>query len=156
MMKLKLRFLIVLIAVTPLNRVAIAAETCAEVAAIEGSVGWNVLGETHSKDQRIDGAWQTLPEFSAAVKALAGKTIKVTGYMLPLQSREGRSQFVLMARSPDCPASTTTGAEHWIQIHAATPVQYRREPMLLEGQLELVESDPDGIFYRLNNAHLIH
>ena len=133
-----------------------AADDCQPIAASGGAIGWDVLGQTKGKDQQIDGAWQVVPEFAKGVKALAGQTIKVRGYMLPLQSREGRSQFVLMATSPDCATSSKAGAQLWMQIKASTPVQYRREPMVLEGQLELVKSDPDGTFYRLNSARLVN
>ncbi len=58
--------------------------------------------------------------------------------------------------APDCVVPTKPNSELWMQIHASLPVPYQREPLLLEAQLELVKSDPDGIVYRLNDAHQIH
>ncbi len=138
------------------NCSADAADICEQAKPANGSISWQVLGETKVKEQRVDGIWQSVPQFTSSVKALAGKAIKIRGYMLPLQSRESRSQFVLMSSTPDCTLSLKSGAELWMQVRAAFPVQYSREPLLLEGELELVKSDPDGILYRLNNAHVIN
>ncbi len=119
---------------------------------IKGALGWDVLMKTKEKEKKIDGAWYIIPDFAKEVKPFNGKTVKINGYMLPLKPSEMQGEFVLMAYPPDCPFCLTAGSQAWILIKAKSPLKYKREPMLLEGRLELVSFDPEGTFYKLHEA----
>jgi uncharacterized protein len=123
---------------------------------IKGALGWDVLMKTKEKEKKIDGAWYITPEFAKEVKPFDGKIVKINGYMLPLKPSETQSEFVLMAYPPDCPFCLTAGSQAWMLIKAKTPLKYKREPMLLEGRLELVAFDPEGTFYKLHDARRVN
>jgi uncharacterized protein len=121
---------------------------------VQGALGWDVLMKTKEKEKKIDGAWYIIPDFAREVRAFNSKTVKVNGYMLPLKASETQADFVLMAYPPDCPFCLTAGSQGWMLVKPIKPIKYKREPMLLQGRLELVEFDPEGTFYKLHDAQI--
>lgn len=121
----------------------------------EGAISWELLSTTRERETQIDGVWYILPEWSAPVKALRGKTVKVNGYMMPLQNGEKQQHFVLMAYPPSCPFCMTAGPAKLVEVKASAPVKFSYDPILLEGKLVLLDRDDSGLFYRLENARAV-
>lgn len=119
----------------------------------KGGVSWSVL-ETTKETTRTDkqGLIRSKPIFSPAVKALAGKRIKVSGYMLPLQNGAKQTHFVLLAYPPDCPFHLNPAPMQFIEVRTTTPVATGNDVVTMEGLLSLHGDDEQGIFYRFTNA----
>jgi uncharacterized protein len=120
----------------------------------KGAVGWDLLMQTKEVEKKIDGVWYITPAFAPSLKKYDKKRIKVNGYMLPLQTSQGQSVFVLMAYSPSCPFCMTAGSQAWMEVQAKVPIKMSQDAMLLEGDFELVPFNAEGVFYRLRNAAL--
>lgn len=123
--------------------------------AVPGSIPWSTLMRTRERERKIDGVWYIVPEFAKEVLPLNGKRVKVNGYMLPLQTSQGQDLFVLMAYPPDCPFCMTAGSQAWMEVRSKDKITFKRDAMLLEGRLELVKFDPEGVFYRLLDARVV-
>jgi hypothetical protein len=123
--------------------------------AIKGGVSWDVLMKTKEKEVQIDGVWYITPEFPPEVRKLNGKRIKVNGYMLPLQKSREQTVFVLMAYSPSCPYCLTSGSQALMEVRSLDAIPVSQEAMVLSGDFELLSLNPEGMFYRLNNARLV-
>jgi hypothetical protein len=123
--------------------------------AVAGAVSWQVLATTESYEKVIDGFTWVLPKFSPAVKAFGGKVVRVNGYMMPLDTTEKQSRFLLMAYPQSCPYCLSVGSQFFIEVLAATPVPASQDAMLIEGKLELLEQDENGLYYRMRAAKLV-
>lgn len=117
-----------------------------------GAIGWDMLSTTRERETQIDGVWYILPEWSAQVKTLRNRTVRVNGYMMPLQNGEKQQHFVLMAYPPSCPFCLTAGPTKLMEVKARGPVKFTYDPVLLEGKLVLLDRDESGLFYRLEGA----
>jgi hypothetical protein len=92
------------------------------------------------------------PDFPEALRPLNGKTVKLQGYILPIEAGQTHSYFLLSAWSPTCPFCLTAGPEAIVEVRARTAVKYSIDPVVVEGRLMLLDNDPSGVFYRLVEA----
>ena len=113
-----------------------------------GVVPWSLLSATTIK--MTNG--KLGPAFSSALQPLNGRTVKLQGYILPLEAGQTHRYFLLSAWSPTCPFCLSAGPEAMVEIRAKTAVKYSMDPVVVEGRLLLLESDPGGMFYRLVEA----
>jgi len=118
-----------------------------------GGIAWSVL-ESTKEVTRLDEnkLIRSKPVFPAPVKALAGKRIKVNGYMLPLGKGAKQTHFVLLAYPPDCPFHLNPAPTQFIEVKVATPMAMDYNVRTSEGTLTLGGSDEQGIFYKILDA----
>ena len=114
----------------------------------KGTLAWSLLGKTAIR--KVDG--KLGPDFPSALKPFNGKTVKLQGYVLPLEAGQAHKRFLLSAWSPSCPFCLTAGPEAMVEVKARSAVAYALEPVVVQGRLELLDNDPAGLFYRLVEA----
>jgi hypothetical protein len=119
-----------------------------------GGTSWKLLestGETTRTDAQ--GFIVSKPVFPAPVKALAGKRIKVAGWMMPLEAGAKQKRFVLLGYPPGCPFHFHAAPNQFIEVVAETPFPTNETKLfVVSGVLELTGYDESGIFYRLRAA----
>ncbi len=119
-----------------------------------GGVSWKILeatGETTRKDAQ--GYIVSKPKFTSQVRKLAGKRIKVAGWMMPIEKGAKQKRFVLLAYPPGCPFHFHALPNQFIEVIASTPFPTNETKVhIVSGVLELTGQDESGIFYRLRNA----
>lgn len=119
-----------------------------------GGVSWAVLEATREIARTgPDGYILSKPAFTPQVRALAGKRIKVAGWMSAFEPCRRQTHFLLLAYPPGCPFHFHAAPNQFIEIEAAVafPLDEVR-PLVLTGVLELTGQDESGIFYRLTAA----
>ena len=121
-------------------------------ATLAGTVPWQLLATTENVEKVIDGFTWILPKFPPRVRELNGKVVRVNGYMMPLDTTERQSRFLLMAYPQSCPYCLTVGSQFFIEVLAATPVRYSQDSMIIEGKMELLEKDENGLYFRMRAA----
>lgn len=119
-----------------------------------GGTSWKLLeatGETTRTD--AEGFIVSKPLFTAQVKALEGKRIKVAGWMMPLDAGAKQKRFVLLGYPPGCPFHFHAAPNQFIEVIAETPFPTNETKVfVVSGVLELTGYDESGIFYRLRAA----
>lgn len=119
----------------------------------KGGTSWAVLESTKEiKQPAANGAARSRPAFSPAVTALNGKRVRVSGYMMPLQSGREQTHFVLLAYPPDCPFHLNPGPAQFIEVKAPAPVPFSYDVITIEGNLQLTGQDGSEIFYKIQNG----
>ena len=111
-------------------------------------VSWKTLAQVElvkMKDRYV-------PQFAANVTSLDQKQVKVQGFMLPLQTGDKQSHFVLAAMPQTCSFCMPGGPESMVEVKTKTPVKYTFDAVVLSGKLTVLKDDPTGIFYRLTDA----
>ncbi|WP_332775747.1 hypothetical protein [Polaromonas sp.] len=115
---------------------------------VRGAVPWSLLSAATIKMSN----GKLGPAFPAALRPFHGKTVKLQGYILPIEAGRTHSYFLLSAWSPTCPFCQTAGPEAMVEVRARTAVKYSIDPVVVEGRLVLLDNDPSGVFYRLVEA----
>jgi hypothetical protein len=119
-----------------------------------GGVSWAVLEATRENARTgADGYIRSKPIFTPQVQALAGKRIRVAGWMDAFNPGRTQKHFLLMAYPPGCPFHFHAAPNQYIEIKAAAPFALSRgRAIVVTGVLELTGQDESGIFYRLKDA----
>jgi uncharacterized protein len=121
-----------------------------------GGTPWKLLETTKLNDRKgKDGVIYTKPIFPPEIKALAGKQIKVAGYMMPLDSAADQKRWVMLGYPPGCPFHMHALPNQYIEILSPAGVPTNEMKVhTMTGTLELTGDDESGIFYRLTNARI--
>lgn len=118
-----------------------------------GGVNWKTLFSIGEKEVVEGGLTYYKPLFSPAVKKLGGKKIKVNGFMFPLDMTENQKHFLLSAFPPSCPFHAPGGPKHIIEVYVEDGIEFTYDPLIIEGELELLEFDKEeGLYYRMSQA----
>ena len=112
-------------------------------------VSWKLLGQV----EPVKVKDKLLPQFSDAVLALDQKTVKVQGFMLPLEAGAKISHFLLSAIPQSCPFHLHVGgAESLIEVRTTKAVAFTWDGVVFTGKLSVLKNDPEGVIYRLTDA----
>lgn len=111
-------------------------------------VAWSVLTEVKTvvQNRRI------VPVYPAAVTALNQKTVRLQGFMLPLEPGEMQRHFLLASVPLTCSFCTPGGPESMVEVRTGEPVKYRQDAVVVEGKFHVLQNDPYGLYYRFTDA----
>ena len=114
-------------------------------------VPWETLAQVNVTKQKD----RYVPEFSAQIKALDKREVKLKGFMLPLEQGLGQKHFLLSAQPPECAFCMPGTAEQFAEVRAKAPVKYATDPIIVSGTFALVRDDSGGLLYRLTEAIVV-
>ncbi|MEM7099151.1 MAG: hypothetical protein AAF541_12895 [Pseudomonadota bacterium] len=117
---------------------------------IEGGITWSEL-----MSAKLDyGETGLIATFPKSVQDRAGETIKVSGFMMPLEPDMKQKHFLLTSNPPSCFFHVPGGAAGSIEVLASEGVDVSWDPIILEGRFEPLESSSIGVVYRLHDAKI--
>lgn len=120
---------------------------------------WVTLSKVTYKTTKDAYGDISVPVFSAETKALAGKTVLLSGYIIPLDGIEGAfkaDHFVLSSLPVEaCFFCGIGGPESVAEIQMKTPIEYTKKPIRLKGKLILNETDSYRLIYILEDAEFV-
>jgi hypothetical protein len=114
----------------------------------EGIVSWKLLSNLTTR--LVRGRLE--PVFPDNVKALHQQTVKVQGFMMPLEAGLKQSHFLISSVPTTCPYCVPAGPEGMLEVRTKAPVAYSLEPVVVEGKLQVLQDDPMGLYYRMVDA----
>lgn len=88
------------------------------------------------------------------VKALAGQTVKIKGFILPLDGSDMTTHFLLGVNTPVCLFHPPGEPNEVIEVRSVKPVRWSENQMFMEGQFGLIKNAEMGVFFTLNKAKL--
>jgi hypothetical protein len=115
-------------------------------------VSWKLLAQVTARAEKK----KLVPTFPPAVQALDRKTVKVQGFMMPLEAGDRQQHFLLSAVPTSCSFCVPAGPEGLIEVRTKKPVRYTLEPVVVEGQLAVLNDDPYGLYYRLEDGNAVN
>jgi hypothetical protein len=113
-----------------------------------GVVAWYEL--TQVKFAQRDG--KSVLQFGDRVNALDGKSIKLRGYITPLQFGSDQKHFILSPKPPSCAFCVPAGPDEMVEVYSTAPIKYSLDPITISGTLAILRNDPGGLMYRMANA----
>lgn len=93
--------------------------------------------------------------FSDGVKALEGKKIKISGFLLPLEATETFSRVLLSRKTPACFFCLPGGPNEIIEVHTARPISWSDDLVTFDGTLNLVQDEETGMVYVMQETKLV-
>jgi hypothetical protein len=109
---------------------------------------WSVLTAVKT---RVDKN-RVLPVFPADVQALAQKSQRIQGFMMPLEPGEKQKHFLLSSVPLTCAFCVPGGPESMVEVKTKAPVKYSMEAVVVEGNFAVLADDPYGLYYRITDA----
>lgn len=114
----------------------------------EGVVSWKLLGSVTTKVERN----RMVPQFPQDVRGLHNKTVRIQGFMMPLEPGDKQRHFLLSAVPTTCSFCIPAGPQGLVEVRSREPVRYGIEPVVVEGRLTVLENDPYGLYYRISDG----
>ena len=132
----------------------------------DGTLSWRALAAiTNVRHENTDGrygygvAYFLEPVLPPAVRALAGKTVRVRGYMLPRLPEDGRARFQVSALpAADDDGCSAGGTENLVDVLVDGPVAGAKvdRVVTVEGTMTFFDAKQwSGYVYRLADARII-
>lgn len=114
-------------------------------------VSWNTLALV---TQRLEKS-TLVPVFSHTVQQLNQQTVRLQGFMAPLDPGERQDHFLLTSVPPTCAFCSPGGPESVVQVRTRRPIRYTTDAMVIEGRFHALKNDSFGFYYRLTQAVLV-
>lgn len=115
---------------------------------VDGVISWKLLSSVTVKADKS----KVIPSFPAGVLALDKRTVKVQGFMMPLEPGDKQSHFLLSSVPTSCSFCVPAGPEGLVEVRSKSPVRYTLDVVTVEGQMAVLNDDPYGMFYRVTQA----
>lgn len=117
-----------------------------------GVVPWGLLS---SVTNRVDKN-KLIPVYPATVQALNQQKVKIQGFMMPLEPGDKQTHFLLSSVPTTCAFCVPAGPEGLVEVRSKQPVRYTVEPVMVEGVLAVLNDDPYGMLYRIDDAKSVN
>jgi hypothetical protein len=111
-------------------------------------VPWSLLTDVSTRVENL----RVTQVYPAAVQALDKKQVRVQGYMMPLGPGEMQWHFLLASVPLTCSFCVPGGPESMIEVRTREPARYSMAAVVVEGRLQVLQSDPMGLYYRITGA----
>jgi len=118
---------------------------------LEDGINWDEL--TRASIRFSDS--MLVADFPASVRAQSGKTVKLSGFILPLESELLQRRFLLTSNPPSCFFHIPGGPAGAVEVLAPEGIEVSWDPVVLEGRFETRDKSDDGVLYRLHEARLV-
>ncbi|WP_420458488.1 hypothetical protein [Neolewinella sp.] len=97
-----------------------------------------------------------VPVFGEDIRAMEGKTIEISGYIVPVEGYKSHNEFVFSAYPYNmCFFCGGAGPETVMEVTATEPVKYSTSRITLRGTLTLNDSNINQLMYLLSDAELV-
>ena len=118
---------------------------------IEGGIGWDQLMQA-KVEYTSEGLQASFPE---SIKQQAGQTVKVSGFMMPLQPDIKQTHFILTSNPPSCFFHVPGGAAGSVEVVSAEPIEVSWNPVVIEGTFMPLEMSGNGVVYKMVDARQV-
>jgi hypothetical protein len=110
---------------------------------------WELFARCELKTNRdYSNSISYLPD----VKAMNGKKITISGFMVPIESKEKFGHFLLSRRAPSCPFCPPAEPNEMMEVFSAKPVRWQENLVTLSGTLILVNDAKREIFFQMQDT----
>lgn len=111
---------------------------------------WSLLGQCAVSLDPKTGLYSL--KLTPEVRALSGKTQRVSGFTLPLDGQDRTRHFLIGRLTPVCFYHPPGEPNEVIEVMARKAVTWNSKPQAVEGTFTLVNDREMGVFFRLTNA----
>ncbi len=134
-----------------LNIISLESLGFAPIASIEGALRWEDLmrAQLRYREDALDATFPT------QIAAHDGQTVKLAGFMMPLDPEARQRHFLITSNPPSCFFHVPGGPAGAVEVFSETGVETTWDPIVLEGRFETLPRSETGVIYRLSAARAI-
>lgn len=116
---------------------------------------WKILSELEYEKSRDEYGEIYVPKFNSEIRAMEGKEIKLSGYIIPFEGMF-KPDHLIISSVPvaSCFFCGGAGPESVAEIYLEEPVKYTAKKVTISGKLALNDSDVDQLMYILKDAKM--
>ena len=135
-----------------LNVISLEAAGYAKLDDSQGGLRWEALMQARLSfdEEGVAGA-----EIPPDIAAQDGQTVKLIGFMMPLEAEQKQKHFLLTSNPPNCFFHIPGGPAGAVEVFSESGIEASWDPVLLEGRFETVQRSEVGVIYRLHQARVI-
>ena len=111
---------------------------------------WTVLRHTRVMEDDRRGLYTA--SFPAEVQALEGRTVTLSGFMLPLDTDAKARHFLLSKYTPVCFFCPPGQPNEVVEVTAKSGVALTDRMLTVTGRLSLTHQTDKGMFFRMDQA----
>lgn len=90
--------------------------------------------------------------FAPEVKAMDGKKVTISGFMLPLEPKDKFSHFLLSKNAPTCAYCPPGEPNQIVEVFSSKPLSWKEDVVTISGRLILMHDNKKGIFFQIKDA----
>lgn len=134
-----------------INLISLRAAGFPTLQTVEGGIAWDELmqAQLEYKDMNL------VASFPENIRSRAGDTVKISGFMMPLEPDFKQKHFLLTSNPPSCFFHVPGGPAGSVEVLAAEGIEVSWDPVVIEGRFEPQETSELGVVYRLHDARLV-
>ncbi|MEO1595821.1 MAG: hypothetical protein AAFS02_11330 [Pseudomonadota bacterium] len=130
-----------------LNVLSLAAAGVPALPEVERGIPWSDLMQARVRYE--DGS--IAADFPSVISERAGETVRIAGFMTPLQAENSQRWFLLTSSPPHCYFDIPGGPAGTVEVLAPDGIEVSWEPIVIEGRFEPIELGK-GAVYKLHDA----
>ena len=115
---------------------------------------WATLGKSKVTEEKKTGLYSMA--FTPEVKKMVGKSVTISGFVLPLEDNEKFHHFLLSRRTPVCAFHPPGEPQEVIDVITKEPIIWEDKLITVTGTLSLMNNRELGVFYKLTDAKVAH
>ena len=90
--------------------------------------------------------------YTPEIKAMEGKPLTISGFMLPLEATEKFNHFLISKRTPTCPFCPPGEPNEIAEVFTKEPIKYDEGIIVVRGTLKFTTNPDLGLFFQLKDA----
>jgi len=111
---------------------------------------WATLRQTRIGIDEENGLFTA--SFPTSVRALSGKTVSVSGFIMPLDAQTSGTHFLLSKYTPVCDFCPPGEPNEVVEVRTAKPIRFVQRMVTVTGRMTLQNNGDKGLFFQLANA----
>ncbi|MEE3623912.1 DUF3299 domain-containing protein [Nitrospirillum sp. BR 11752] len=117
------------------------------------TLGWDKIADVKEVEVKVKNGTRLRAVFGPSVQHMAGQSLTLGGYIIPLDQTEHSTHFLLSALAPSCPFCPPPGAADVVEVRTTEPVTFTYDLVVLIGTVRLTPDDENCLYYHLDGAH---
>lgn len=117
------------------------------------TLGWDKIADVKEIEVKVKNGTRLRAVFGPKVQGMAGQSLTLGGYIIPLEQTERSTHFLLSALAPSCPFCPPPGAADVVEVRTTEPVTFTYDMVVITGTVRLTPDDENCLYYHLDGAN---
>ncbi|WP_375381881.1 DUF3299 domain-containing protein [uncultured Sphingomonas sp.] len=113
---------------------------------------WSTLRTTRISEDDARGIFKA--DHPPAVKALVGRTVTLSGFVMPLDALTSGSHFLLSKYTPVCAFCPPGEPNEVVEVRTSRLIAYGARQVAVTGRFGLENNGDNGLFFQMSNAEV--